>query len=258
MTLTSSIFRLPFELRMEIWELAATAPRVIDICVEGTAVTTCTKPHPLLHVCHESRTIYLEQNGDKLQVQNSEARLAVNFGRDFFAVRSTTGDWPTRTFPSEHPLRQLERVIVDLRTTCYMSFLVSKFSQIQELRVFLEDIPKQLHLTPASEFRHHCPLHRDDISPRDYYQQCDRQSGVPCPTCLWAEGFWNFGFPYSPFWGDFRVTLDSSLPKFPTVEQILHTRNPLVRCVKTGTRKSFTGTIQALRDLAAAFLIENR
>jgi hypothetical protein len=232
MALSLPFFPLPFELRKEIWELVATIPRVINICVKDGAVTTCTEPHPLLHVCRESRTICLEQNSDKLQVKNGKAQLAVNFVRDFFFIGGDI-DWPLGTFPSEHYLYQLERVVIQLGPTCYLSSLFSNFPQLQELWIFLEETPKQFYPSPASEFRRHCPLHHCDIFPHDYYQPwLPRQSRIPCPACLWAESFYDFEFPFLRFWGHFRVTLDSSLPMFPTVEQILCTRNPQIRCVR--------------------------
>src|SRR6266702_37208 len=101
MALFTRFVDLPAEPHSKIWTLAATTPRVIEIRVSGQTVTTCTRPHPLLHVSFESRTTRLSHNGDRLEVQNSKEPQAVNFTHNFFFV---TGDYdfPIKTFLPEH------------------------------------------------------------------------------------------------------------------------------------------------------------
>lgn len=114
-----------------------------------------------------------------------------------------------------------------------MTSLFWNFPRLQELWIFFEEKPKRLYPSPGSELRRHCPLHHCDILPHDYHTPFPpRQSGIPCSACLWAEGFYDWDIPFPRFWGHFRATLDASLPKFPTVEHILRSKNPLLRCVR--------------------------
>src|SRR5436190_19265684 len=162
MVLFTRFLELPAELRTEIWTLAATVPRVIEIRVEGWTVTTYSEPHPLLNVCFESRTICLKHNDDRLKAENSKEQYVVNFARDFFFIR---GDYnfPTRAFLPDHLLYQLERVWIQPGPTCYMSNLFSKFPQLQEIWIFLKEKPENFYPSSSSEFRRHCPLHHCDI-----------------------------------------------------------------------------------------------
>ena len=229
----SRFSKLPPEIRNEIWELAATCPRVIDIYdVQCNALATHTEPHPLFSVCHESRTICFAHNRNELHAVNRKTNLAVNFARDFFIIRDDS-DWPTLFLPDGHPLRQLERIAIGLGSAPDLTSLLSKLPRLQELRIFLEELPEQFYPSPASEYRRHCPLHHCDIFPHDYYRLNNVWTlRVECPACRWVEELRDADFPYPERWGHFRVTLDISLPNFPTVQQILHSSNPHVRLVK--------------------------
>ena len=222
----ASLFsQLPSELRLEIWELAATTPRVIRLGVGAGTLTAHTRPHPLLHACSESRTIYMQRNGDNLQVKNVEVGLSVNFARDLFLLEGLPWQ-PIRDFSPGHQVYQLERIAVDIDEGPILDFRVflSEFPRLQEFWVFFNKVTEQFTSPPASAFRRHWPLHHcytpDDLPP------------LPCPTCVWDNGFHDVSIPIPKNWGHFRATLDASLPMFPTVKQITSSRHPQIRCVK--------------------------
>jgi hypothetical protein len=239
--------RLPLEIRLEVWKLAASSPRIIHLDVsdgESGEIFARTAPHPLLHSCLDSRQVYLGQNGDVVpsgqgnwQDEEPEPKLHTNFERDLFVIRGENG-WPMQLFPKRHFIYQLRRIAVDLGSTSHMSSLLWRFFQWQELWIFLGQIPDHLSSDPPSSFKRHCPLHHCEMLSGAYHPSGQpEQYRLPCPACEWAERFYNRKIPYPRYWGNVRITLDSSLPKYPSVDDILQSGNPVLRCIRVSEDK---------------------
>ncbi|CZR43866.1 uncharacterized protein FPRO_13673 [Fusarium proliferatum ET1] len=269
--------RLPPELRLEVWKLAASTPRVIHLDVsdgEFGNIFTTMPPHPLLQTCYDSRRAFLEKNRDVVPSGQGEPQkgahkpnLATNFERDLFLIRGND-DWPMQLFPRRHFIYQLRKIAVDLGSASHMSSLLWRFFQWQELWIFLGQVPDHFCPSPVSKFRRHCPLHHCEVFPKVYHPSGQqRQSGLPCPACEWADSLYDHSVPYPRYWGNVRVTVDSSLPRYPSVGDILKAENPVLRCIrvcedvpdKEGTTSySVMGCHDTLSAAAAACLVGNR
>lgn len=222
--------RLPTELRSIIWTIEASRRRVIAIGLEGQEIRYA-EPHPLLHVCKESRLICLSPklNPDRLQLRRREKNetqaFATNFAYHFFFIRTIVGE----VIVLPEALRNMKRLVIPNHTT----FSTFDRLDVEELWVLVERKPEQFHPAPASEFRRHCYLHHCEEFPVEFRSVTQRPRPLPheerkkdCPACLWRI---ELGIPPNRP-ARLTATLDS-LPTFPTVEQISLSRNSVVRWV---------------------------
>lgn len=267
MALFPAFRKLPAEVQLMIWESAASAPRVITIGLDPASIRYA-EPHPLLHACTDSRISCHKILKDRLPLRRrnkTQQELVLNLASDFFFVRTIPS---SITYPS--PFGTLKRVIVSSEQD-YHELIRELHHDIEEFWVLFGSDPKKFQPLPASEFRrqcclHHCAEYRDYASiPMNI---CPTQGPIKksCPACLWRN---QLDVPVFLEYGDFRATLDSSLPRYPTEQQIRRATYPVVSWIRRDrledgiepsdmSEMGLDAREQLERGRAAACLLEGR
>ena len=247
MALFSKFSKLPPELRLDTWKLAATTPRVIHIELQPDKLTALNGPHPLLSTCWESRLLYKEQmkdqSHDKLEAENG--KFLVDFTQDVFFFERH----PHSTTPPATLAGKIEKAAFRQDSLCCIGRLSSSMPRLRQVDLVLRDEPYQYQPAPTSAFRPHSSLHLCSICPSKYFNLYHfPQIGDPCLTCVWLADMYYDQLLFKDGLRGFTPAFDCSLGIYPTREEILGCKHPMIVFDKTGSLQAVEEGYQSIKQ----------
>ncbi|KAI8623474.1 hypothetical protein F5Y19DRAFT_481628 [Xylariaceae sp. FL1651] len=233
--------RFPLEIRQIVWEWAMPDHGMVVVRLDNSIVKNIVRmPHPLMHACHHSRSVFLSHFPDTLALEEDSSspskskkrRVAVNFAHDLFYL-------PNLESPPES-LRQVRNIVAN-RSALNAWVLGSFFESVPRLQRFwvcLTKKPEQFYPMPAVSLRRHCGLHHCDELPAAYISLAapwvnENNTGGKeiCPACRWHLDMFSCLWLHS---GNFKLMLDPALPMRPTIEEILDSKSPALSWIRIG------------------------
>ncbi|KAI0547313.1 hypothetical protein F4679DRAFT_555008 [Xylaria curta] len=240
------LFRhLPSELRVMVWKFAT--PECGVVVVFYDVKTDCMKIpsralHSLMHVCRESRLIYLDRFQDMIRCRpHFEPYGPCNHPRSRYARVNHTLKYfymVNLKYWRNNPalLRQVRNVIVsskdeDLSNLLHY-YLKYWSSVLQQLWVWFSNkpelCPRTTTLLKYYDHRHLCDIQPHSYTPSRQKRRYNAWKEL-CPNCRWQTDL--FGYPDSTI-GEFRLMLDPNLSETPSKQDILESKNPAVVWVR--------------------------
>ncbi|KAM7209777.1 hypothetical protein V8F06_014841 [Rhypophila decipiens] len=197
------------------------------------------------------------------QKKGKQHSFPVNFDTDFFLItgKPSTHIAPNQTIHHQHPkglevlykqrqpfYKQVKKVILPEAKTPSKLILdlidpssKTALTNLEEVWLLVRGNGDGFCPEPAASFQDHCPLHHHTEFPSKYSRLgtgglWDDKKKL-CPACDWENSRWDNITqqalrPSITQRGNFRLTYDASLPKYPRLCDLWHSKIPVLRYIR--------------------------
>jgi hypothetical protein len=139
---------LPFELRLKIWHLVLSTPRVVTISCErekldrerrfAKSFVSTTRPPALLHVCSETRSEGLSIYTPHFKTDTSPIYTYISFENDTVQCPDSVLE-----YMGEEEVQRVQRMILDVRDSEYFGHfhmdVIKRMSKLMEVSLLAQD-----------------------------------------------------------------------------------------------------------------------